>query len=67
MTIYDRHLYGNPETVLMRKQAAQEARHKHCGDCLHHLVLHLTETQHACAKGRRYGYRCDFYKQQGNK
>jgi hypothetical protein len=65
--IFDAWQYGNPETVLMRKQAVQEARHQHCGDCLHHVTLQLKETQHACSKGRKYGYRCDFYKQQGRK
>jgi hypothetical protein len=51
----------NPETVLIRKQAQQEARHKHCGDCIHHEQIKLAEIEHCCAMGRHYGYRCNHY------
>ena len=47
--------------VLERKQAQQEARHKHCGDCIYHEQLQLAEIEHTCAMGRHYGYRCNHY------
>ena len=53
--------WANPEFVLMRKQSQQEARHRHCGDCIHHQQLKLKEVEHMCDMGRHYGYRCDYY------
>jgi hypothetical protein len=62
----DANQYANPETVLMRKQEAMEARHRHCGDCIHHKTLKLVDTEHVCDMGRHYGYQCTFYVKDSN-
>lgn len=56
----------NPESVLERKQQQMEARHRHCGDCIHHKQLKLAETEHICDLGRHYGYQCTFYQKANN-
>ena len=65
MTI-DAWQWMNPESVLLRKQAHMEARHRHCGDCIHHRQLKLAEVEHVCDLGRHYGYQCTYYEKASN-
>jgi hypothetical protein len=53
--------WADPAKVLERKQTQMEARHRHCGDCIHHKQLKLVDTEHVCDMGRHYGYQCTFY------
>lgn len=59
--------WANPEFVLQRKQEQQEARHRHCGGCIHHKELKLVQVEHTCSMGRHYGYRCDYFQTKGAK
>ena len=54
--------WANPQHVLERKQEQKEAKHKHCGDCIHHQQMQFKEVEHICDMGRHYGFRCTFYK-----
>jgi hypothetical protein len=55
--------YRNPEQVLMRKQAIEAKKHDNCGDCTHHIELHMTyEVIHRCSAGMSYGYQCTKYR-----
>lgn len=59
----DSWLYGNPETVLIRKQEAAAKKERACGDCTHHKSIEFKgEVYHLCElKKRVYGKRCDLF------
>ena len=55
-------MYGNPETVLERKQA-YEKKHS-CKGCVHAFSVQFgAETIPGCNKNRRVLKRCHFYKE----
>jgi len=37
----DAHMWGNPETVLQRKQEAEARKHANCGACVHHQSMQV--------------------------
>ena len=56
----DSHLYGNPETILERKQEQQLKKVAACGDCIH--VKMIFQGQPRCTvKWQTFGYRCTNY------
>lgn len=38
----DAHMWGNPETVLQRKQEAEARKHANCGACVHHQSMQVS-------------------------
>jgi hypothetical protein len=58
-------MYGNPETVLMRKQEAALRKERACGQCVHKISIVMgNETVSTCEyKRKQYGKRCDLYAQ----
>lgn len=57
-------MYGNPETVAIRRQEAALRKLRECGSCKHHVSATFNgETLHRCDI-KRYGYgkRCESYK-----
>ena len=63
MTVLDAWQYGDPATVLERKQEMELRKAKACGDCVHKRSAEFrTEVVHFCAFKRHvYGVRCDLY------
>jgi hypothetical protein len=55
--------YGNPETVLQRKQEDAAKKAKACGNCIHHKSMEFKgEVWHLCEfKRYTYGKRCHLY------
>lgn len=67
MTVLDNWLYGDPETVAIRRQEAQQRqaeaakrRQDACGQCVHSVEL---MGRHVCDRRHTYGFRCRFYQQ----
>lgn len=60
----DAHMWGNPETVLQRKQEAEARKHANCGSCVHHQSMQVSSgVIHICdLKRQKYGYRCINFK-----
>lgn len=56
-------LYGNPETVAIRKQEDALRKARACGDCVHKRSIEFQgEMWHTCSyKRRQYGKRCDLF------
>jgi hypothetical protein len=57
-------MYGNPETVAIRREEAALRKLRACGNCKHHVsAVFNGETLHKC-EIRRFGFgkRCDSYK-----
>jgi hypothetical protein len=58
--------WGNPETVLERKQEQQEKRKAKCGKCVHYAALQIgNETHHGCTLKRSNWQACTFFQQKG--
>ena len=60
---FDAYLYGNPETVLERKQEIEAKQARACGQCIHkRSVEYRGEVGHFCEFKRHvYGKRCELY------
>ncbi len=63
----DNWLYGDPETVAIRRQEAQQRqldaakrRQDACGGCVHSVEL---MGRQVCAKLHTYGFWCRFYRE----
>lgn len=63
----DNWLYGNPETVAIRRQEAQQRqieaakrRQDACGQCVHSVDVAGIKV---CDRRHTYGFRCRFYKE----
>ena len=56
-------LYGNPETVAIRRQESELRKLKECGNCSHHQsAIFNGEILHRCdIKRFGFGKRCDQY------
>ncbi|MBC7620612.1 MAG: hypothetical protein H7293_16780 [Candidatus Saccharibacteria bacterium] len=63
MTVLDSWLYGNPETIAIRKEEAELRKARACGDCVHRRSEEFQgEVWNFCEfKRKRYGTRCDLY------
>ena len=61
--IYDSWLYGNPETIAIRKQEEALRKARACGDCMHKRSIEFRgEVVHHCIyKRHQYGKRCELY------
>lgn len=57
-------LYGDPEAVAIRREAAAHKAHARCGDCIHKRTeIVRREIVYRCVfSKRKYGIRCDLYK-----
>lgn len=57
-------LYGDPEAVAIRREAAAQRANAKCGDCIHKRTEQVRrEIVYRCVFSRRtYGIRCDLYK-----
>jgi len=54
-------MYQDPAKVLESKQEFMIK--KSCAGCVHEIKLEIAgDIRNACDKGRRYGRRCKFYK-----
>jgi len=64
MTCLGAHLYGNPETILMRKQEYQAKKEKSCTGCVNRRVILFGEEKvQACTVMQAARMRkCEFYK-----
>lgn len=61
-------MWGNPETVLIRKQEDAARKHRQCGNCMHHKTIEFKgEALHGCAAGRQYGQKCKQFSTKGDK
>ena len=56
-------MFGNPETVLIRKQELAARKAQECGQCVHKLEMEFRgEVGYFCKfKRHLYGKRCDLY------
>lgn len=53
-------LYGNPETVAIRRQEEALRKARACGACVHRRTMEIEgQTLNACEYRRQYGRRCD--------
>ena len=61
--VLDSYMYGDPETVLIRKQEDAARKQTACGQCIHHKQMEFQgENWHFCEfKRRTYGTRCELY------
>ena len=65
--IFDSYLYGNPETIAMRREEQRLRKERACGECRHRVsMVMLGQTVVTCAKsgkgtGRTYGKRCELF------
>ncbi|WP_342617207.1 hypothetical protein [Rhodoferax sp. GW822-FHT02A01] len=59
----DAYLYGNPETILERKQEHLARQLRACGQCVHHRTIEFKgEVLHGCdCRNRTYGKRCQLF------
>lgn len=57
--------YGDPEKVLMRKQEIALSKARACGQCVHKVSIEWNgEMHYGCEfKRRRYGVRCELYRE----
>jgi hypothetical protein len=55
--------YGNPETILERKQEHQARQLRACGECIHHKQMEFQgDNWHFCEfKRMTFGKRCHLY------
>ena len=60
----DSWMYGDPETVAIRKQEEAVRKERACGHCVHKCTQHLDgQPVHFCSfKRHTYGTRCDQYR-----
>ena len=72
MSALDRHMYGNPETILEHKQQREinrkEGAERVCAGCVHKRVIWIGEVKHkACAikRGSPTLY-CNFHQKENN-
>ena len=60
---YDSFMYGDPETVAIRRQEEAQRKARACGDCIHKRSVEFRgEVGHFCEFKRKvYGRRCDLF------
>ena len=55
--------WGNPESVLIRRQEEVARQAKACGQCVHKQIQKIDGKEiYDCSKRQDYGWRCRFYR-----